>query len=59
VQAQDALVEVFNPAGAANQDSIALAIIAAGVRIILMPDFSSEASKSKVDIISIFAGDCD
>lgn len=53
---QDALIEAFNPSAATYQDTIVRAAIAAGVKHILTPDFSSDTFNPHVDEVLIFEG---
>lgn len=56
LQGQHALIEAFNPAAAIDQSAIVRAAIAAGVKHILTPDFSSDTFNPHVDELMIFEG---
>jgi hypothetical protein len=54
LQGQHAVVEAFNPAGAAHQETIVLAALAAGVSHLITPDFSSDTFNPHADELQIF-----
>ncbi|RWA07866.1 hypothetical protein EKO27_g7252 [Xylaria grammica] len=53
-ESQQAVIEAFNPAAAENQGVIAQAAIAAGVKHLITPDFSSNTFNPYVDDLLIF-----
>ncbi|KAI1348736.1 hypothetical protein F5Y01DRAFT_208067 [Xylaria sp. FL0043] len=54
LQNQDAVIEAFNPAAAVNQSIIVQASLAAGVKHIITPDFSSDTFNPYVGELKIF-----
>ncbi|KAI0967029.1 hypothetical protein F4678DRAFT_483385 [Xylaria arbuscula] len=51
---QDAVIEAFNPSAASSQGVLVQAAIAAGVRHLITPDFSSDTFSPYVDELMIF-----
>ncbi|OTA08142.1 hypothetical protein A9Z42_0090990 [Trichoderma parareesei] len=54
LQGQDALVEAFNPAAAAHQGVIVRAALAAGVKRLITPDFSTDSFSPHAAEVRIF-----
>ncbi|KAI0799074.1 hypothetical protein GGR55DRAFT_520333 [Xylaria sp. FL0064] len=54
LQHQDAVIEAFNPAAAVNQSIIMQASLAAGVKHLITPGFSSDTFNPYVDELKIF-----
>ncbi|PTB69423.1 NAD(P)-binding protein [Trichoderma citrinoviride] len=55
LQGQDALVEAFNPAAAEHQGVIVRAALAAGVKRLITPDFSTDSFSPHAAEVRIFA----
>ena len=54
LEGQHAIVEAFNPAAATNQATIVRASLAAGVRHLITPDFSTDSFNEHANEIRIF-----
>ncbi|KAL0941962.1 NAD(P)-binding protein [Colletotrichum truncatum] len=54
LEGQDAIVEAFNPAAAIHQKQILQAVLAAGVKHIITPDFSGNTFHPRAEDVLIF-----
>ncbi|KAL6830934.1 NAD(P)-binding protein [Trichoderma sp. SZMC 28015] len=54
LKGQDALVEAFNPAAAEHQSIIVRAALAAGVRRLITPEFSTDSFSAHAEEVGIF-----